>query len=391
MVVYRLAHGFKRKGFRVSIITTNREKYRRFNHQGIPVYSLHSRYPSRFQAYYSLYNPQLLPHLHQLLSTLNPDVINFHNIHAHLSYSALKLAINFTSQVIFTGHDTMPFFYGRLTQFIDSNHDSIPDQLDLTAHPFTQLIRNKLHYNPFRNLIIKHFLSHYPRHLVVVSPLLQQLYFHNGISQTQVIYNGTDLHQQSINLAVQKKLIIKHNLTPKQKYLLLVGRIRPDKGSHLLLRALTKLPSTSLLVVGPNDWGLSDLTREAHQLKLDHRLIYLGNLPPDQLASVHKLAHVVCLPSICFDSFPNVALEAIACQVPVLISKFTGTADLLIDRHSAMIVNPFDLEALVDSLHAVLESDSLRKHLIKNAYHLFTHHFTLEHQLNRYAQLFNLD
>src|SRR5688572_11008019 len=86
-VVWRLTLGLRDAGHDVHVAAATPDQPFRETRDGIPTYHLHSRYPERWRAYLSLYNPQTVGALAALYGELKPDVVNAHNIHADLSYA----------------------------------------------------------------------------------------------------------------------------------------------------------------------------------------------------------------------------------------------------------------------------------------------------------------
>ena len=90
---YALCRGLARAGAEVTVISVHQERGQGVIRDDLefPVYRVYSRYPLRWVAYLSLYNPMTLPHVARLLDELHPDVVHAHNVHVHLSYASLRL------------------------------------------------------------------------------------------------------------------------------------------------------------------------------------------------------------------------------------------------------------------------------------------------------------
>src|SRR5688572_17022409 len=91
-VVWRLAVALRDKGHDVHVAAATPDKRFTAIRDGIPTYHLHVRYPVRWRAWLSLYNPQTVKPLHELYQQIQPEIINAHNIHADLTYHSLTLA-----------------------------------------------------------------------------------------------------------------------------------------------------------------------------------------------------------------------------------------------------------------------------------------------------------
>ena len=88
---------------------------------------------------------------------------------------------------------------------------------------------------------------------------------------------------------------------------------------------------------------------------------------PRELTALYKRASVVAVPAL-NDVFPNVALEAMACGTPCVVSTHTGVDELINDGQSGYIVPPDDPPALTAALSRALAlSDDARAEMGRQA------------------------
>jgi glycosyltransferase involved in cell wall biosynthesis len=338
VIVQRLAEVLGSK-HEVSVLTVDQAKSDTSTQDGYQLVKIESDYNLRWRAYVSLYNTKALQQIANVTDQQKPDVVNFHNIHTHVSYAAMRLAQDKGCRVVFTGHDVMPFYYGRLNSFLDVDGDGFLDSLDYTF-PFQETMwRKKLEFNPFRNKLTKYFLTNFTNKLVVVSDALKEVYLQNGVHNTQVIYNGIDVPQWQVTPKELAKFKQGYQI-PKGRTIFFGGRLRVDKGSRLVLKALTYDPQLHLVVAG-DDRGVADMKTQARKLKVLSRITFVGKIPIDQMKYLYHSTTATIVPSICFDSFPNNAVEAMACGKPVLLSKFAGRLPQIRHNQTALLFNPF--------------------------------------------------
>ena len=150
------------------------------------------------------------------------------------------------------------------------------------------------------------------------------------------------------------------------KLILFVGRVEPLKGADLLLYALkilvTKNPGlhVCLLIVGgdvsdkPVMWSkpLKSLEELRKTLDIPAIVKFVGQEPQQELPYYYNAADVVVMPSH-YESFGMVALEAMACGVPVVTTDVMGVSSLLDEKHRSLITsvnNPFLLAAQIEKL-----------------------------------------
>ena len=85
----------------------------------------------------------------------------------------------------------------------------------------------------------------------------------------------------------------------------------------------------------------------------------IGSQPQNRLPLYYAAADVVAVPSR-YESFGLVAVEALACGVPVVASRAGGLRYTVDDGLSGLLVKPQSPEALAQGLRAILDDDDLR-------------------------------
>ena len=106
---------------------------------------------------------------------------------------------------------------------------------------------------------------------------------------------------------------------------LFLGRIHPKKGCDLLLRAFAATleadPDWTLVIAGPDQAGWqAELVQLARSLGIEDRTVWPGMLVDAMKWGAFAAAEVFVLPSH-QENFGIAVAEALACGVPVLISK----------------------------------------------------------------------
>jgi phosphatidylinositol alpha-mannosyltransferase len=147
--------------------------------------------------------------------------------------------------------------------------------------------------------------------------------------------------------------------------ILFVGRLEPRKGFGYLIEAYARvkvvLPQARLLVVGP--YTVHDrlpFERELRRLRLGD-VHFVGYVPDEELARYYQSSHVFCAPSIGFESFGMVLLEAMAAGTPIVASDIEGYRTVVSHQVEGMLVPPKDAVALADALTYLLQRPDLRR------------------------------
>jgi D-inositol-3-phosphate glycosyltransferase len=158
------------------------------------------------------------------------------------------------------------------------------------------------------------------------------------------------------------------NLPVDAKIVLFVGRLEPIKGVDVLLDALSHLDCDGChgltLIVGGN----LDGTEAARLLAIRDRLgladsvRFVGAQEQRTLPYFYAAADVCVVPSF-YESFGMVAIEAMACGLPVIASRAGGLQFTVRDGQTGLLVLPGDSLALAAALQQLLTDDDLRSRL----------------------------
>jgi glycosyltransferase involved in cell wall biosynthesis len=167
-------------------------------------------------------------------------------------------------------------------------------------------------------------------------------------------------------------------------HLLAVGRLSPEKGFDLLLRALasvrTQFSHANLLIAGsgPEEAALKALS---HALGLDSTVRFAGHI--DRPWTLFPAATLFVLPSR-HEGLPNALLEAAAGGLPIVaLPASGGVADLLRGQPGVWLATKISAEALATSLLAAL--GALRQG--ERFAHPFVEIFRMDRALQAYESL----
>jgi len=148
-------------------------------------------------------------------------------------------------------------------------------------------------------------------------------------------------------------------ITHDEKIVLFLGRITMQKGPEYFLAAAKRV----LEVMGNVRFimaGSGDMTRRmielAHQTGIGHKVLFTGFLRGDDVRRVFRMADLYVMPSVS-EPFGIAPLEALANDVPVLISKQSGVSEIL---SHALKVDFWDVDEMANKIIAVLRHPPLQ-------------------------------
>ena len=124
---------------------------------------------------------------------------------------------------------------------------------------------------------------------------------------------------------------------------LYVGRIEPLKGLEILIRAVTQIHSDeglSLIIVGGDpdaDEEIIRLKQIILALRMESSISFIGAVDQQELPLYYNASDVLVIPSY-YESFGLVALEAMACGIPVIASRVGGLPTTVKDSKTGYLV-----------------------------------------------------
>lgn len=151
-----------------------------------------------------------------------------------------------------------------------------------------------------------------------------------------------------------ERLVVKPNFvdvpappTHARHGLLFAGRLSPEKGIEVLLRALALSPGLTLKVAGSGP--------EAWRLRGVQGIEPLGHLPRAGVIAAMTAARALVVPAIWYETFALVVVEAMACGLPVIASRIGVLTDLIEDGVNGLLFEPGNAEELAARLRWIDE------------------------------------
>ncbi|MBD2774455.1 glycosyltransferase family 4 protein [Iningainema tapete] len=143
---------------------------------------------------------------------------------------------------------------------------------------------------------------------------------------------------------------------------LYVGSIGPRKGVHYLIPAFLKanIANSELLLVGGASTRVMRLLLEKTLAENSHVKQEGWNFNVHDPVPVFSRASVLVLPSV-EDGFGLVALEAMACGLPVIVTSNCGAADVVEDGVNGFVIPPRDEKSLAEKLTFLAANESIRE------------------------------
>lgn len=141
---------------------------------------------------------------------------------------------------------------------------------------------------------------------------------------------------------------------PDDMLMLFVGRLAREKKLERLVEALRRLEGVHLALVGSGPQR-----EQLEQMFAGLPVTFTGALHGMELASAYASADVFAFPSDT-ETFGNVVLEAMACELPVVATTVGGQVDLVHHGRTGLLFAPDDIDTLVEHLRSYREHPRTR-------------------------------
>jgi glycogen(starch) synthase len=150
----------------------------------------------------------------------------------------------------------------------------------------------------------------------------------------------------------------------KEKVVTFLGRVTYQKGPDYFVEAAHKVlkrdSNVRFVMAGSGDL-LNRMIRRVAQLKIATKFHFTGFLAGPEVDTMFAMSDVYVMPSVS-EPFGISPLEAMRSNVPVVISKQSGVAEVL--QH-ALKVDFWDIDALADAIYGILHYEGLSKMFIR--------------------------
>ncbi len=146
-----------------------------------------------------------------------------------------------------------------------------------------------------------------------------------------------------------------------------IGRLLPHKGFDILVRALPIIPRAELVIIGGPEPSNLDSDPEACRLRdlagalgVARRVHLYGSVARADMPALLRSADVAVY-SASYEPSGTVALEAMACGVPVVASAVGAMLDTVVHDVTGRLVPPKDPDRLADAINLLLRDSFLRR------------------------------
>ena len=200
----------------------------------------------------------------------------------------------------------------------------------------------------------------YADRVVTVSKATSDLLIRTGVPQAKirVIYNAVEAPAAG-RAATPPEIRRQHGIAVDQKVIGVIGRLNPEKGQMIFLRAMKivigRCPHVKALLIGDGQ-DRSRLERYCLENGLTDHVVFTGYR--ENVADYYQILDLLVLPSLS-EGLPNTVLEAMSFGVPVVATGVGGLPEI-IEGENGVMVPAGDPQVLATQIIDLLQNDTRR-------------------------------
>lgn len=292
------------------------------------------------------YNVRAYYEMRRLLEQERPALVHVHNVYPMFSPSVLVACRRAGVPVVMTVHDhklTCPtafhLYRGR------------PCEACVGGHEYRCVLKNcrnnKLESIAYalRGTVARRFRLFHDNVslLIVVTPFGKEKLMQAGFRDDQIVVVPNPV-------SMKVDTVISPN---EGRWVAFAGRINPEKGVDVFLAAAARMPDIPFKVAGDGT-HFSEMKARASQ-----NVEFLGKLGPDELRTFYQRSRMLVVPSLWFEPFGLVVVEAMALGVPVIASAIGGLPYVVDDGVTGLLFEPGNPEDLVQQIRRLWDAPQL--------------------------------
>ncbi|MFH1173248.1 MAG: glycosyltransferase family 1 protein [bacterium] len=176
----------------------------------------------------------------------------------------------------------------------------------------------------------------------------------------KVIHSGLN-EMFNKEAAETEKARVKEKYNLPDRFILYLGTLEPRKNVIALIDAFNSIKSqTKLIIAGGKGWLYGDIYRAANNSHKKGSIKFLGYVADSDRPALYSLAELFVFPSFC-EGFGFPPLEAMAMGTPIITSANSSLPEITGD--GALLINPYNINELAQTIDQVLLSDELKNRL----------------------------
>ena len=323
-------------------------------------------------------SPRTYREIRSLIKGFRPDVAHFHNIFFSITPSAYQACKDEGVPVVQSQHNFRLLCSNAL--FYRDNK-VCEDCLGKNLIPgiYHRCYKNSFWASYFLSRMLQ---RHWQRgtwlnmvdSYVVAAEFTRQKYIQGGIPADK-IFVKPNFFDQALPESQEKQ----------NDYVLYVGRLSEEKGVDVLINAWRFLEGIPLKIMGQGvqEEQLKGLARGIKDID------FVGYVSQDEYHHYMSGARVIVLPSLCYESFPRVFVEACAYWIPAVASRLGSLQELVKDGENGLTFDPGNPHDLAQKMRHILNDENEWKRMREKALESYRIKYTPQKNYEMLKDIYN--
>lgn len=326
-----------------------------------------------------VFSPISYFHIRKILKQTQPDIVHVHNFFPLISPAVFYACKANKTPVVLTLHN-----YRLICPTALLMHNGKVTEKSLERGPWWA-IPKKVYRGSYIGTFMLALMIATHKRLGTWNHTVSRFILLSQFSISKFMKAGIAPHL----LAVKPNFVdIKKPPEQERTGFLFVGRLSEEKGIDVLLSALEKRHSTvsqsEIQVAIAGDGPLSPRI-----IQSKHLVKYLGNLKSDDVRVWMYASNALILPSVWYEGFPMVVVEAYACGLPIIASRIGALAELVEDGVTGLLFNPGDAVDLAAKLQWAIQHPEKIKEMGKRARQRYEQRYTSNKNYEELLSIYN--
>jgi glycosyltransferase involved in cell wall biosynthesis len=370
---------YKLQGGEDAVVQNEMDLLRRNGHE-VELLSFSNTGGGLLKLLFMPYNPFSYRATKEKLKAFHPDIVHLHNLHFAASASVIRAIHHARIPMVMTIHN-----YRLLCPSGSLYHDN-KLFLDSLKAEFPWAAVRKGVYKDSKIITFWLAFSNYLNRKTGTWQLVDKYVFLNGHSRRLFLDSTFNLEQQKT--ALKPNFAQETKIGPRpitNSYFLYVGRLTEEKGVFTLLEAFAA--SGAWLKIA----GMGPMETTVKGFAMDNKNIeYLGQQSRSDIDQLLEKAEAVIFPSVWFETFGMIVVEAFAKGIPVITSDLGNMKILVTNGFNGLTFdpgNPADLKAKVKKFMDLPREEKRQMH--ENARETYELNFSPEDNVSRLLEIYS--
>ncbi|MBW1860912.1 MAG: glycosyltransferase family 4 protein [Deltaproteobacteria bacterium] len=279
-----------------------------------------------------------------------------------------------------------PFVFGVIVYLLSAWH-----KIPFITHIHADMVGNKYW---LREKLSHRILDHIARFVIrkakiirTVSTKISENLLKMGCPPGKIFYVSPPVNPLSFgstNLKVESVLINKYRLNKNETFIF-IGRLSYQKNVDMILKASSIVkkiyPNHKILLIGEGPEKKA-LMRKAESLEVGGNVLFLGEIPYQELGSHLKVSLALVLTSF-YEGAAKVIKEAAFAGKPVITTDTSGISDTIEGDRTGLVVPIGDFYALAKSMRYLLKNRYEADRMGEKARHYMHERFDYQNDIDR--------